>query len=70
MYAVNNYIAPSIPQIFAGYAYVGCYTETSTGHALSSATKTDYNIMTLGMCAAFCRGYTMWGVEYGGEVRC
>jgi hypothetical protein len=37
---------------------------------ISSAMKTDYNIMTLDMCAAFCREYTMWGVEYGGEVRC
>lgn len=67
-YAISNYIAPSIPQTFAGYAYAGCYTEATSGRALASATKVDYNAMTLDVCAAFCKGYTMWGVEYGGEV--
>ena len=67
-YAIKSYVAPSIPQIFAGYTYAGCYTESTTGRALASATTTNYNTMTLNICAAFCKGYSMWGVEYGGEV--
>lgn len=67
-YAISSYVAPFIPQTFAGYLYGGCYTESTTGRALASATKVDYNLMTLDICASFCKGYTMWGVEYGGEV--
>jgi hypothetical protein len=48
--------------------YAGCYTEATSGRALTGATKTDYSGMTLDVCAAFCRGFSMWGVEYGGEV--
>lgn len=67
-YAIKNYVTPSIPQTFAGYIYVGCYTESTTGRALASATMTNYNTMTLNICATFCKGYSMWGVEYGGEA--
>jgi hypothetical protein len=70
VYAVSNYTAPSIPSTVAGYAYAGCYTESTTGRALASATKVDYSAMTLDTCAAFCKGYSMFGVEYAGECRC
>jgi hypothetical protein len=67
-YAIKNYVAPSIPQTFAGYSYAGCYTESTTSRALASSTSTNYNSMTLNICAAFCRDYSMWGIEYGGEA--
>ncbi len=72
LYAMNNYITPSIPQTVAGYIYAGCYTEATTGRALTGGTKIDYSGMTVDVCAGFCigRGAGLWGIEFGGECRC
>lgn len=70
MYVIKNYVTPSTPQTFAGYSYAGCYTESTIGRALTSSSSTNYNSMTLNTCATFCKGYSMWGIEYGGEVSC
>ncbi|KAH8812457.1 WSC-domain protein, partial [Xylogone sp. PMI_703] len=51
------------------YAYQGCYTEATTGRALSQ--KSYYNdSMTVELCAAACVGYKWFGVEYGRECYC
>ncbi len=55
--------------------YKGCYTEATTGRALSSA-KLSGSSSTFGMtieaCVKFCygKGYTKSGVEYGQECYC
>ncbi len=68
VYALSNYTTPTIPRTIDNYKYAGCYTEPSNGRALPSASNVDYNAMTLNTCAAFCRGYNFFGVEYAGEV--
>lgn len=52
------------------YSSIGCYTEATTGRALSSKSHTDPIGMTVESCLAFCSGYKYAGVEYGQEVCC
>ncbi|KAB5523167.1 hypothetical protein GE09DRAFT_976836, partial [Coniochaeta sp. 2T2.1] len=55
--------------------YTGCYTEATTGRALSSA-KLSGSSSTFGMtietCVKYCsgKGYSISGVEYGQECYC
>lgn len=53
------------------YNYIGCYSEATTGRALSAlsptAPATGHTIET---CAAACQGYTLFGMEYSNEVSC
>ena len=52
-----------------GYISLGCYNETHDRRALNSAgTSTSSNILE--SCAAFCSGYSYFGVEYGAECYC
>lgn len=67
-YAIKNYVTPSIPQTIARYTYAGSYTEATTGRVLANATTTNYNTIILNIYAAFCKGYAMWGTEYGEEA--
>lgn len=56
------------PQV-GNYAFKGCWTESTTGRALSSKTYAN-DSMTLESCAAFCSAspaFSMFGVEYGRE---
>lgn len=46
------------------YTWAGCYTEATKGRALTGAAETNYNTMTVEICAAFCASFTMFGVEY------
>lgn len=50
------------------YSSIGCYTEATTGRALSTKSYTDSTGMTVDTCLAFCSGYKYAGVEYGQEV--
>lgn len=72
-------VAPSCPaeyntfglQTFPGndqFSSIGCYTEATTGRALSTKSYSDANNMTVGACLAFCSGFKYAGVEYGQEV--
>jgi hypothetical protein len=79
VFEVAGYVAPNIPQVVsvaaaAGttktYAYHGCYTEASSGSALSSKTYADQKGMTVQACGDFCAAYDYFGVEYGGECYC
>lgn len=50
-----------------GFTYGGCYTEGSSSRALIGA-STASDGMTVESCAAFCDGFSLFGVEYGREV--
>lgn len=54
-------------QTVGAYAFQGCYTEATTGRALSLGAFYDYTTMTIEECAASCAGYPYFGIEYGGE---
>lgn len=68
-YALSNWTAPTIPKTVGFYTYAGCYTEATNKRALGSAKKVDYASMTVEICAEFCKSYSMFGLEYSGEVR-
>jgi iron transport multicopper oxidase len=53
------------------YSWIGCYTEATTGRALSAFTYAS-DSMTVDSCSAFCagKGTTMMGIEYGRECYC
>jgi iron transport multicopper oxidase len=57
-------IVPSV----GAYFYVGCYSEATTGRALTSKSYAN-DSMTIESCASFCMGYTWWGVEYARECK-
>ncbi|KAH0499309.1 hypothetical protein TgHK011_006512 [Trichoderma gracile] len=60
---------PGQPALIGKYNWYGCYTEGTTGRALSSKTYADDD-MTLQSCATFCAGFTYFGVEYSRECYC
>ena len=53
------------------YEWLGCYTEATTGRALSGKSYSA-NDMSVDSCAAFCSaaGFSHMGVEYGRECYC
>ncbi|PMD41128.1 WSC-domain-containing protein, partial [Hyaloscypha variabilis F] len=55
------------------YSYVGCYIESTTGHALSALIYANNN-MTIEICYATCSAlpgnYSWFGVEYHRECYC
>lgn len=51
------------------YALVGCWTEASSGRALSQG-ATSGSAMTNEACAEYCSGFKYFGTEYGGECYC
>lgn len=60
-------VSLGIKPTIATYSFQGCYTEGTSGRALSGASFYDYSAMSLDKCATSCSEYTYWGVEYGGE---
>jgi len=59
------------PTPAAAGVYVGCYSEGTSGRALSAASTTSPN-MTLEYCRSFCtaKGYLYAGTEYADECYC
>ncbi|KAM7191558.1 putative fungistatic metabolite [Naviculisporaceae sp. PSN 640] len=56
-----------------GFSYLGCYTEGTTGRTLTYGVGSIPPAqMTVALCTAACHnaGYTLAGVEYGGECFC
>jgi len=49
---------------------LGCYTEASTGRALSGASFSSASMMSVEACQAFCSGYKYFGLEYSQECYC
>lgn len=58
---------PSSPSQVGSYSLLGCYSEASSGRALSER-STSQSDMTVETCATYCSGYKYFGVEYGAEV--
>ncbi|KAI4181434.1 MAG: hypothetical protein L6R41_006629 [Letrouitia leprolyta] len=60
---------PAIVQRVGTYTYQACYSEGTNGRALG-ATYVANSSVTVEVCAAFCKGYTYFGVEYSNECYC
>ncbi|KAF4632806.1 hypothetical protein G7Y89_g5318 [Cudoniella acicularis] len=59
---------PQTVQRVGNYLYQGCYSEATTGRALSGMTPSaPANGYTVELCAAACLGFTYFGVEYANE---
>jgi iron transport multicopper oxidase len=58
--------SPVIVQSIGQFAFVGCYTEATTGRALSDSTYANDN-MTIESCYTFCSAFAWFGVEYRRE---
>ena len=50
-----------------GYKSEGCYTEATGQRALTGKVVYDDGL-TVEICAAACKGYAWFGMEYGREV--
>jgi len=59
---------PSVVPSVGAFSSVGCYTEATTGRALTGSSYANNN-MTVESCAAFCGGFTWFGVEYARECK-
>ncbi|KAI4223684.1 MAG: hypothetical protein L6R36_005237 [Xanthoria steineri] len=51
------------------YTFDGCFTEATSGRALTGSVYYD-NAMTVEKCAAICKAFTLFGLEYGRECYC
>lgn len=60
---------PSIPPSIGPFNYTSCYTEGTTGRALTAFALAD-NSITLQTCAGNCTDYNYFGVEYSRECYC
>lgn len=60
---------PGTPETVGDFTDVSCYTEATSGRALSGK-GTSSNKMSLEFCADFCAGYQYFGTEYGSECYC
>ena len=78
-YDPTKYTAGANPALYGpqtaltvgNYNLQGCYSEATTGRALSAKTPTaPKNGFTLELCEAACQGYTYWGMEYSNQCYC
>jgi hypothetical protein len=55
-----------------GWSLVGCYSDKDVSRALPNAGAAPGGgaAMTVSLCTTACTGYTLAGVEYGGECYC
>ncbi|KAL8754956.1 MAG: hypothetical protein Q9184_004950 [Pyrenodesmia sp. 2 TL-2023] len=51
------------------YTFDGCFTEATRGRALTGSVFYD-DAMTVEKCSAVCKGFTLFGLEYGRECYC
>ncbi len=61
---------PSLFPNIGSYAYVDSHTDNNLGARALEAQSTTSNSMTVTTCAAFCAGYTYFGIEYAQECYC
>jgi len=59
---------PSVVPSVGSFSSVGCYTEATTGRALTGNSYAN-NSMTVESCAAFCSPFIWFGVEYARECK-
>ncbi|KAL8727802.1 MAG: hypothetical protein Q9166_005794 [cf. Caloplaca sp. 2 TL-2023] len=67
--ATSTTSGPAAVQTAGTFAFQGCYSEGTSGRALTGA-NTASDTMTVAKCAAFCKGYLYMGVEYSSECFC
>ena len=60
---------PTAVQNVGNYVFQGCYSEATNSRALTGAAYVN-STMTIEMCAADCKGFSIFGVEYGQECFC
>lgn len=58
--------APGTPETIGDFYYASCYTEATSGRALT-AKSTSGKFMSLEYCGNFCSGYKYFGTEFGSE---
>ncbi|KAL8743437.1 MAG: hypothetical protein Q9190_004206 [Brigantiaea leucoxantha] len=61
--------APATNTTVPGYNYAGCYTDSTSARVLKAKTYLDSK-MTIEKCAAACKGYSIFGAEYGSQCYC
>ncbi|KAI4221750.1 MAG: hypothetical protein L6R36_006665 [Xanthoria steineri] len=61
--------SPSTTPSQPGYLYQGCYTDSTSARVLTGRSQST-STNTYASCAAYCSGYTYFGVEYGSECYC
>ncbi|KAK3325520.1 hypothetical protein B0H66DRAFT_548554 [Apodospora peruviana] len=73
LYVNDAVVAPAAPShpptITGGWTFSACRTEATGARALSAQSYAA-GTMTLESCAAYCVGYTYFGVEYATECYC
>ncbi|KAL8719332.1 MAG: hypothetical protein Q9225_003653 [Loekoesia sp. 1 TL-2023] len=52
-----------------GYTYAGCYTDSTSARVLTGKYYAD-NALTIEKCAAACKGWGIFGAEYGSQCYC
>ncbi|PHH91458.1 hypothetical protein CDD83_359 [Cordyceps sp. RAO-2017] len=73
LYQTSQVSGPSVNPGVNGWASIGCYSEGTTGRALTQGTNSVPEAqMTVAKCTAACTasGYILAGLEYGGECFC
>ncbi|KAJ9132986.1 WSC-domain-containing protein [Pleurostoma richardsiae] len=71
--ATCNATASHPPEAWTGdsaYSPLGCYTEASSGRALTAKSYISAANMTALTCEAYCYGYKYFGIEYSEECYC
>lgn len=53
----------------AGWTYDGCYTDSTSARVLTGKYVPDSSL-TIEKCAAACKGYSIFGAEYGSQCYC
>ncbi|KAF7950917.1 uncharacterized protein EAE97_002469 [Botrytis byssoidea] len=78
-YNPTEYVAGSDPALYGpktvnsvgNYNYMGCYSEATTGRALSGLSPQSPSTgFTIELCATACKGFTYFGMEYANECYC
>ena len=67
--SASTALGPGVVKSVGDYNYTGCYTEGTSGRALSAKNLATSD-MTIEYCASNCTGYTYFGVEFGNECYC
>ena len=69
--ASSTATGPSTVQTAGSFAFIGCYTEGSTGRSLSGLENpVGGATLTIAKCASACSSYKYFGTEYSGECYC
>ncbi|KAL8996539.1 MAG: hypothetical protein Q9188_006548 [Gyalolechia gomerana] len=53
----------------SGYTYAGCYTDSTSARVLTGKFVPD-SALTIERCAAACKGWSVFGAEYGSQCFC